>query len=333
MQSAEAAWSAPTYGTSGHLQHAPGGVRPRRTARAGSAGRPRRRPSVAATSPDAAGTGSCGRSGRRIGSRCRGSAARIRRPRAQRPSRPISTVDDLVPLRVEGVDHRPGGGERDRVLRRAAAHQHRDPAAGHHGTRGRVAAAVVDRRRAPSPEVVAVVGRGASSCRRSSPAAVYRPTVIVTVVPGVRRLARRPASGEDDAVQRRVRRVDDVDDHLEAGVPQRRDRVRRARSWSRPGRPTRSGPWRRTASPSSRSPARLFAGGSCWTTVPFGSFESTSRRATAKPGALERRRPPTRTATPTTGGTPIGFGPCETLIRTFVALDQTRAPGLRDPGR
>ena len=77
--------------------------------------------------------------------------------------------------------------------------------------------------------------------------------------------------------------------------------------------------------------ARLFAGGSSWTTVPFGSFESTSRRATAKPAPWSCAAACSY-GTPTTGGTAIGFGPSETLIRTFVALDH---PGSRrrDPGR
>ena len=39
--------------------------------------------------------------------------------------------DHLVSLRVERVDDRLGRRERDRVLRRATSHQHRDPPAGH----------------------------------------------------------------------------------------------------------------------------------------------------------------------------------------------------------
>ncbi len=69
-----------------------------------------------------------------------------------------------------------------------------------------------------------------------------------------------------------------------------------------------------------------FAGGSIWTTIPFGSFDSTSRRATAKPAPWSAPAADSN-GDPTTGGTPIGFGPCETLIRTFSPFS-SRAPAF-----
>ncbi len=69
-----------------------------------------------------------------------------------------------------------------------------------------------------------------------------------------------------------------------------------------------------------------FAGGSIWTTIPFGSFESTSRRATAKPAPWSAPAADSN-GDPTTGGTPTGFGPCETLIRTCSPFS-SRAPAF-----
>ena len=72
--------------------------------------------------------------------------------------------------------------------------------------------------------------------------------------------------------------------------------------------------------------ASVFAGGSIWTTTPFGSFDSTSRRATAKPAPWSVPAACSY-GTPTTGGTAMGFGPCETLIRTVSPLT-SRVPAF-----
>ncbi len=61
-------------------------------------------------------------------------------------------------------------------------------------------------------------------------------------------------------------------------------------------------------------------------TVPAGWFESASRRATAKPAPWSCASADSY-GWPSTDGTPIGFGPAETLILTVVP-SSTTSPGF-----
>ena len=73
-------------------------------------------------------------------------------------------------------------------------------------------------------------------------------------------------------------------------------------------------------------PANEFPAGLWSTTVPFGWFESTSTRDTLKPAACSSELAESNDW-PITGGTPIGFGPLETLMRTFVPWTTCVPPG------
>ena len=122
---------------------------------------------------------------------------------------------------------------------------------------------------------------------------------------------------ENDAVEGRIGRVLLREVRLEAGVLERghgrvlverghvrhRHCLRAARDRERDRRALR-----RDVSP----PA-----GDWSMTVPAGWFESTSRRATAKPAPWSCAAADSY-GCPSTDGTPIGFGPAETLIRTVV---------------
>src|SRR5207244_4218668 len=63
-----------------------------------------------------------------------------------------------------------------------------------------------------------------------------------------------------------------------------------------------------------------------WPTVIVGWFESTSTRDTLKPAACSSELAESNDW-PITGGTPIGFGPLETLMRTFVPWTTCVPPG------
>ena len=67
-----------------------------------------------------------------------------------------------------------------------------------------------------------------------------------------------------------------------------------------------------------------FAGGSIWTTIPFGSFESTSRRATAKPAPWSAPAADSN-GDPTTGGTADRLRPLRDVDPHRLALEQPRA--------
>ena len=280
MQSAEAAWSAPTYGDVRHLEHA--------LEAAVLAERPvqdrQHDLDVAERRRDLPGQGRQRRPGRSRRPTALPAEARWDVAGAERPAAVAGDLDrrDLVALRVEGVDHRLRGRDGDLVLRRAAAHEHRDPAA-HHGV------TVVS-------VVSGVVVAGGGVVERGTVSVVVGRVLVSTVGGGARVLADRDRHrrarlrsltrpgrlGEDDAVLGRVGRVDHVDDHLEPGVPQRGDRVARGEA-----RHVRNGGDRRALGDEERDRRarrdELFAHGSCWTTTPFGSFDSTSRRATANP--------------------------------------------------
>ena len=179
MQSEEAAWSAPTYGTPA--------ISSRPWSRPSSPNGPCR---IGRTTSTAA------ERGRDLAGRGRNRQLwtfRLwRRPLAEDlrdvagRERPVPVAidldrDDVVASGVERVDHRACRRDRDRMLGRASAHQHRDAPAVGHGVAGGVASPW-------SPWSPGVVVTGLVSTvvvTGGGSGAVYRPTVIVTVVPGL----------------------------------------------------------------------------------------------------------------------------------------------------
>ena len=139
-------------------------------------------------------------------------------------------------------------------------------------------------------------------------------------------LARPRGLREHDAVLGRVGRVDDLDEHLEARSCAASRSRRRGVKLVTSGTAATFGPFETNSVTVVPGATTLFALGSCWTTTPFGSFDSTSRRATANPAPWSVEAADSY-GEPTTGGIGTGFGPCETLIRTSSPLTR-RVPAF-----